>query len=64
MFGPINFQVEVDLVYDEETQCLLCQDRFNLSVAFKLFLQHIFEVHHVVIEEVQYIENLPRYFLF
>lgn len=59
MFGPLNFKDEDNC--DKETQCLLCQDKFNLNVAFKIFLQHLFEVHHVVIEEVQYIKNLPKY---
>lgn len=60
MFGPLTFQ-ETLLENEElnvETPCLLCDDKFNLNLCFTVFLKHCFEVHNLVIEDVQHIHNL------
>lgn len=60
MFGPLTFQ-EILLENEElnvETPCLLCDDKFNLNLCFTVFLKHCFEVHNLVIEDVQHIHNL------
>lgn len=62
MFGPLEFdRVQNDPPEDEvETPCLLCDDSFNLKIGFHIFLKHLFEVHRLVIEDVQNIANLHR----
>lgn len=62
MFGPLCFGVGDKSKCDRddyETQCLLCADKFNLDLSLHIFIKHIFEVHHLVIEDVQNIFNLP-----
>lgn len=62
MFGPLSFRNGNDSNWngdDYETDCLLCDDRFNLDLSLHIFVKHIFEVHHLVIEDVQNIFNLP-----
>lgn len=62
MFGPLTFQES--LLEDEElsveTPCLLCEDTFNLNLCFAIFLKHCFEVHNLVIEDVQHIDNIHQ----
>lgn len=61
-FGPFLFDA-AGSQNDElnvETPCILCDDRFNLKTSFKTFCGHVFEVHNVVIDEVQHIEDLHR----
>ncbi|KAI4457774.1 zinc finger protein [Holotrichia oblita] len=65
MFGPLTFQ-ETLLENEElnvETPCLLCDDKFNLNLCFTVFLKHCFEVHNLVIEDVQHIHNLHEYII-
>ncbi|KAJ8953654.1 hypothetical protein NQ314_007261 [Rhamnusium bicolor] len=66
MFGPLTFDETKynQLVGNTETKCLLCEDIFNLGLSLPLFLSHIFDVHNVVIEGVQNIENLHEYILY
>ncbi|CAG9854438.1 unnamed protein product [Phyllotreta striolata] len=47
-----------------ETKCLLCDDTFNLNLSLPMFLAHIFDVHSIVIEDVQNICNLNEYVLY
>lgn len=63
MFGPLTFDETKfnQLDCSTETKCLLCEDIFNLRLSLPLFLGHIFDVHNVVIEDVQNIENLHEY---
>ncbi|XP_072393207.1 zinc finger protein 277 [Diabrotica undecimpunctata] len=63
VFGPLVFEESQysDLQSDVETQCLFCEDRFNLKLSLPMFLAHIFDVHSVVIEDVQNIDNLHEY---
>ncbi|XP_018328691.1 zinc finger protein 277 [Agrilus planipennis] len=60
-FGPFLLEEVVKDEDEIETCCLLCEDKFNLSLALPIFLCHLFEVHHVVIEDVQFIDNLEGY---
>lgn len=62
VFGPLVFE---DNKYEclqqsdaTETKCLLCDDSFNLKLSLPMFLAHIFDVHSIVIEDVQNIDNL------
>lgn len=60
MFGPLTFQESL-LETEElsvETPCFLCDDRFNLNFCFTLFLKHCFEVHNLVIEDIQHIADI------
>lgn len=61
MFGPLLLN-ETDQKEDlyEETPCLICDDKFNLKTSFELYLAHIFEVHLIIIDQVQHIEDLHR----
>ncbi|KAK9876294.1 hypothetical protein WA026_012591 [Henosepilachna vigintioctopunctata] len=61
IFGPLLFEDKNSDHLNAEIACLLCDDIFNLNLSLALFLRHIFEVHHVVIEDVQNIPNLPEY---
>ncbi|XP_044261374.1 zinc finger protein 277 [Tribolium madens] len=64
MFGPLLFETSKPPNSPEtesEVTCLLCDDTFNLALSFDIFVRHLFEVHYLVIEEVQNIANLPRY---
>ncbi|KAG5887309.1 hypothetical protein JTB14_006453 [Gonioctena quinquepunctata] len=66
MFGPLVFE-EINygkLEGDIETKCLLCEDSFNLKISLPVFLAHIFDVHKVVIEDVQNIRKLDEYVLY
>lgn len=65
VFGPLVFE---DNKYEclqqsdaTETKCLLCDDSFNLKLSLPMFLAHIFDVHSIVIEDVQNIDNLNEY---
>ncbi|XP_050297676.1 zinc finger protein 277 [Anthonomus grandis grandis] len=67
MFGPLTFEdrkYEDIHITDTETKCLLCEDSFNLKLRLDIFLSHLFDVHHCVIEDVQNIKNLPQYILY
>lgn len=62
MFGPLCFETGNRNNCDEneyETKCFICEDKFNLDLSLHIFIHHIFEVHHLVIEDVQNIFNLP-----
>lgn len=62
MFGPLAFENRRNSEAEEyETQCLLCCDKFNLKLGLHIFLSHLFEVHSIVIDDVQNINYLPRY---
>ncbi|XP_017778911.1 PREDICTED: zinc finger protein 277 [Nicrophorus vespilloides] len=63
MFGPLNFREfrKENLENSQETGCPLCDDLFNLKICFDIFLKHLFEVHNLVIEDVQNIYNLEKY---
>lgn len=63
MFGPLVFADNKNnhSEYLPETKCLLCEDSFNLSLSLPMFLAHIFDVHNVVIEDVQNIAKLNEY---
>lgn len=61
MFGPLEFKSTTeDDSEGQQTSCLLCQDSFNLEIGLHIFLKHLFEVHHLVIEDVQNISNLHQ----
>lgn len=58
MFGPLVFNnIQCDAQNDQETSCLLCEELFNLQTSLPLFLKHIFDVHNIVIESVEDIDN-------
>lgn len=63
MFGPLTFEETKDtLVVPDptvETKCLLCEGTFNLIIGFEIFVQHLFQVHNLVVEEIQNIKDLP-----
>ncbi|KAF5282854.1 hypothetical protein FQA39_LY17475 [Lamprigera yunnana] len=61
MFGPLLLKPFSSAVIDKETQCLMCTTTFNLKLCLPMFLRHVFDVHHVVIEDAQHIDNLPGY---
>ncbi|XP_022906495.2 zinc finger protein 277 [Onthophagus taurus] len=65
LLGPLSFDnsPESDEI-NKESPCLLCEDRFNLKLGFKIFLKHCFEVHNLVIEDVQNIDNLHDYLMY
>lgn len=60
MFGPLLFEEESSNNKEEhlETKCILCEDSFNLKVSLSVFAAHLFDVHNIVIEEIQSIQNL------
>lgn len=61
MFGPLAFESETNKHEEEfETECLLCEDKFNVKYGLHIFLSHLFEVHSFVIEDVQNISDLSR----
>ncbi|XP_056648253.1 zinc finger protein 277 isoform X1 [Diorhabda sublineata] len=61
-FGPLVFEENrCDLLQNVDTRCLLCEDEFNLQISLPMFLAHIFDVHNIVIEDVQNIANLHDY---
>lgn len=61
MFGPLLFE-ESKFVQDcnMQTSCLLCDDTFNLSLSLPVFAAHLFNVHDVIIEDIQKISNLQE----
>lgn len=64
MFGPLLFEATDHPNCPEiesEVTCLLCDNTFNLVLSFDIFIRHLFEVHNLVIEDVQNITNLPQY---
>nr|CAH7728449.1 unnamed protein product [Callosobruchus chinensis] len=61
MFGPLVFEENKYSQPDCATKCLLCEDTFNLKISVPLFLAHIFDVHNIVIEDAESIENLHDY---
>ncbi|CAH1956565.1 unnamed protein product [Acanthoscelides obtectus] len=62
MFGPLVFgENKHNHQPDYQTKCLLCEDIFNLKISLPLFLAHAFDVHNIVIEDVESIENLHEY---
>ncbi|XP_045466804.1 zinc finger protein 277 [Harmonia axyridis] len=62
--GP--FMIEESRTSDQntETLCLLCDDTFNLNEGLPFFVLHLFEVHCIVIEDVQNIFYLSEYIKF
>lgn len=71
MFGPLNFAQHSDFtsrgrqeeLCDSNTDCIClgCNDTFNISLCFDVFVKHMFEVHSLVIEDIQTIANIPEY---
>lgn len=65
MFGPLVFQEckyaqDIDL----QTKCIFCEDMFNLKLSLPVFAAHLFNVHDVIIEDIQNIANLQEYVVF
>ncbi|CAH1117720.1 unnamed protein product [Phaedon cochleariae] len=63
IIGPLVFEESSynHLQYNAETKCLLCEDSFNLNMSLPVCLTHLFDVHNVVIEDVQNINKLHEY---
>ncbi|KAJ3651862.1 hypothetical protein Zmor_017869 [Zophobas morio] len=64
MFGPLNFDevgTHSPQVTYSEVVCLLCDNIFNIPLSFEIFVRHLFEVHNLLIEDVQTMDNLPEY---
>lgn len=65
MFGPLLFEEsKTEYNNDTETKCILCEDSFNLEFSLPLFAAHLFNVHDLIIEEIQNIPNLKEYVMF
>ncbi|XP_044763857.1 zinc finger protein 277 isoform X2 [Coccinella septempunctata] len=60
--GP--FLLDESTSQNSETPCLLCEDTFNVKEGLPIFVRHLFEVHSIVIEEVQNIFYLTEYIQF
>lgn len=62
MFGPLLFE-ESNFLRDCEmqTKCILCEDTFNLDLSLPVFAAHLFNVHNVIIEDIQNITCLQEY---
>lgn len=65
MFGPLLFEENSYNINDDhvETKCILCEDSFNLKISLPVFAAHIFDVHNIIVEEIQAIQNLHEYVL-
>lgn len=62
MFGPLLFdRSEIAQNYNMQTNCILCEDSFNLELSLPVFAAHLFNVHDVIIEDIQKIINLKEY---
>lgn len=62
MFGPLLFeQSRPEYNNDVEAKCILCEDSFNLKFSLPVFAAHLFNVHDLIIEEIQNIPNLEEY---
>lgn len=62
MFGPLLFEESKSERNNEsQTKCLLCEDTFNLEYSLPVFAAHLFNVHDIIIEEIQNIPNLDEY---
>lgn len=62
MFGPLTFKESCSINNNEkDTECLLCKQRFDFKSDLSLFLIHIFDQHHLVIEAAQSIDNFEEY---
>lgn len=65
MFGPLLFEESKTATNCEsQTQCLLCEDSFNLDLSLPVFAAHLFNVHDIIIEDIQNIPNLQEYDIF
>lgn len=63
MFGPLSFEeseLEKRNLYIQH-ECFLCPSQFSLKHQLDRFLKHLFEDHHLVIEDVENIERLDKY---
>lgn len=62
MFGPLLFEESKSVKNCESaTKCLLCEDSFNLDLSLPVFAAHLFNVHDIIIEDIQNIPNLEEY---
>uniref|UniRef100_A0A1B6FTR1 C2H2-type domain-containing protein n=1 Tax=Cuerna arida TaxID=1464854 RepID=A0A1B6FTR1_9HEMI len=68
MFGPLSFpsyKNDLKCIPCESTPvvttCCLCERKFNLELQQDEFLQHIFDIHRLVIADVPLIASLEKY---
>ena len=66
MFGPLTFpqpSLKTDFNFDNEdqlSQCLLCEQEYNIQLNQDEFLAHLFKQHQLIISDVHLIANLRR----
>ncbi|KAK4878453.1 hypothetical protein RN001_010959 [Aquatica leii] len=61
MLGPLAFDTTSLSLTNEDTQCLMCCTKYNLKQSLPSFLKHIFDIHHIVIEKPQHIDDFALY---
>lgn len=62
MFGPLLFDGSENAQNSNlQTNCILCEDSFNLKLSLPVFAAHLFNVHDVIIEDIQKIPNIEEY---
>lgn len=65
MFGPLSFEEsELERLKPEKKECFLCTSKFDFREELDVFLKHIFDTHHLVVEDIQNIERLDQYVSF